>query len=609
MISFSKYIEKTFYNEIYEASENYFLEHLDDLGIICDYDDEVEVTDIDFKYVYAGNRGDGEIEIDVLTDVYATITERTNHYENISDENRWLRVSCIGRPEAGIKNFRIVMVDSYEKGTNNTFRYPLSDKLVPFIGKNDLDKIADVILKKYDPNALLTPTRVEPEDIVQQMGLQLKYETIAEDTSVFGQIYFQDNLEKNISAGTIIIDKRLPEIRNEGVVRNTILHECVHWELHRYALELARTEEENISVLSTTDDIKEENVSDMISWMEWHAESISPKILMPKEMFIQEAQARQKRLIELSTTKNELDIVEEWIDELALFFGVSRLSAKVRLVECGFDLARGAFIYIDGKYVPTHKWKCGYLEDTQTFSVNIIQLGLQLLAQPNLNERVRKGEILYVETHLCINDSRYISYDLVGNPLLTPYARQHMDECCVVFDIVPKTQIGSSTSLTLLLNRDADSDIQFTISYPKDKNNWLEQVDVHIDDTLEIMLKLSGMSGFAPALVEVMTWRDVKNQELADASNLGLKAISNLRNGKTEPKLESVIAICVGMKLPPSVSRKLVELSGKLLRPGNRQEMLYDFILNATGSWDIERCNTFLVDMGFKELVHNRYEL
>lgn len=102
----------------------------------------------------------------------------------------------------------------------------------------------------------------------------------------------------------------------------------------------------------------------MISWMEWHAELIAPKILMPKEMFVQEARVRQQRLLELSETQDELEIVEKQIDELALFFGVSRLSAKVRLAECGFDLVKGTFIYLDDKYVPTHKWKNGYLEDT-----------------------------------------------------------------------------------------------------------------------------------------------------------------------------------------------------------------------------------------------------
>ncbi|MEQ9809721.1 ImmA/IrrE family metallo-endopeptidase [Streptococcus jiangjianxini] len=608
MISFSKYIEKTFYNEIYEASEQFFNEHLEDLGITYDYD-EVEVTDVDFKYVYAGHRGDGGIDIDILTDVYAMVTERTNHYENTIDKNRWLRVSCIGEPDIGIKNFRVVKVESYEKGTNSTFKHPLSDKLVPFIWKDDLDKVAEVILKKYVPNVLLTPTRVEPEHILQQMGLQLKYEKITEDTSILGQIYFQDNFEKGVSAGTVVIDEKLPQIRNLGVVRNTIIHECVHWELHRYALALVRAEEINLSVLSTTNGIKDENVSDMIDWMEWHAESIAPKILMPKEMFIQEARIRQQRLLELSQTQDILDIIEKLIDELAQFFGVSRLSAKIRLAECGFEEVKGAFIYVADSYVPTHTWKKGYLEDNQTFSVNLIQLGLQLLSQPNLKECIEKGELLYVESHLCINDATYISYDIAGNPFLTPYARHHMDECCVVFDISSSTRTGRLTSLALLLNRDADSDIQFTISYPKDKNEWIEQIDVHIDDTIEIMSKLNGMSSFAPALVEVMKWRDVRNQELADGTNLGLKAISNLRNDKAKPKLESVIAICVGMKLPPMVSKKLVELSGNMLRAGNPKDTLYEFILCGAASLDVNMCNTLLVKQGFKELVTDRSEL
>ena len=211
-----------------------------------------------------------------------------------------------------------------------------------------------------------------------------------------------------------------------------------------------------------------------------------------------------------------------------------------------------------------------------------------------------------MESHLCINDAKYISYDIVGNPFFTPYARQHMDECCVVFEISSSTKTEHSTALTLLLNRDADSDIQFTISYPKDKNNWLEQVDVHIDDTQEIMLKLSGMNSFAPALVEVMRWRNVRNLELSDETNLGEKAISNLRNGKTEPKLETVIAICIGMKLPPRISKMLVELSGRTLRVGNKQEMLYEFFLDCTASWDVNKCNSLLVDKGFRELVPDR---
>lgn len=50
--------------------------------------------------------------------------------------------------------------------------------------------IAEAILKKYEPDALLTPTRIEPETIAQQMGLQIEYESITKDASIFGQVYF-----------------------------------------------------------------------------------------------------------------------------------------------------------------------------------------------------------------------------------------------------------------------------------------------------------------------------------------------------------------------------------------------------------------------------------
>ncbi|MDT9521483.1 hypothetical protein [Streptococcus mutans] len=74
-------------------------------------------------------------------------------------------------------------------------------------------------------------------------------------------------------------------------------------------------------------------------------------------------------------------------------------------------------------------------------------------------------------------------------------------------------------------------------------------------------------------------------------------------------KLESVIAICVGMKLPPIVSKKLVELSGNVLRAGNPKDMLYEFILCGTASLDVNMCNTLLVNNGFKELVPDRSAL
>lgn len=52
-----------------------------------------------------------------------------------------------------------------------------------------------------------------------------------------------------------------------------------------------------------------------------------------------------------------IDVIEPVIDELAAFFCVSRLAAKIRMVDAGYEEAIGAFIYVDGRYVTPHKFK------------------------------------------------------------------------------------------------------------------------------------------------------------------------------------------------------------------------------------------------------------
>ena len=53
--------------------------------------------------------------------------------------------------------------------------------------------------------------------------------------------------------------------------------------------------------------------------MEWHTQTLTPKIMMPRKMFKQEAEAVIKHLVERSDSKDELDVIEKAIDELAHF--------------------------------------------------------------------------------------------------------------------------------------------------------------------------------------------------------------------------------------------------------------------------------------------------
>lgn len=95
------------------------------------------------------------------------------------------------------------------------------------------------------------------------------------------------------------------------------------------------------------------NKKEYIDWMEWQANSLAPKILMPLNMFKQEAYSIIQDLMKEKGTND----LEESIDKLAEFFGVSRLAAKIRMIDVGYEEAIGAFNFIDGRYIPTHSFK------------------------------------------------------------------------------------------------------------------------------------------------------------------------------------------------------------------------------------------------------------
>ena len=45
---------------------------------------------------------------------------------------------------------------------------------------------------------------------------------------------------KHVMPGTVIVDPNVAFQRNLGAYNNTIVHECVHWELHKKAFALER---------------------------------------------------------------------------------------------------------------------------------------------------------------------------------------------------------------------------------------------------------------------------------------------------------------------------------------------------------------------------------
>ncbi|MCL4622001.1 hypothetical protein P6Z22_11350 [Enterococcus faecium] len=169
-------------------------------------------------------------------------------------------------------------------------------------------------LNLYFPDSLIVPQMIDPRLIAEKMGLTIVYKEITEDMSVFGQIFFHDTVVDGelIKAKTILVDDRIALVRGLGALNNTILHECFHWHKHRLTFELVRLYNSVLSKIDTTvEEFSEINETSMYptDWMELQARSVTPKILMPRKMFKQEAELKMRELAAESGSSTKSDFL------------------------------------------------------------------------------------------------------------------------------------------------------------------------------------------------------------------------------------------------------------------------------------------------------------
>lgn len=232
----------------------------------------------------------------------------------------------------------------------------MTGNLVPYIAKEQFDDVATEFLKKYCPEALRSPMEIPIETIARdKMNLSVEYVNITEDLSIYGQIFFTEGgaevykpdtdefIVIKVKRGTVFIDPNVFFMRNLGCERNTLSHECLHWFKHKayHTLQNLNSNKMAVACKCPTEQKAEAKSAQWTDedWMEWQANGIAPKILMPKDMFRIQAD-KNKYLKNLSPKNSEYSqrYLELAVAELADFFKVSKQSATIRLKELGYIL-------------------------------------------------------------------------------------------------------------------------------------------------------------------------------------------------------------------------------------------------------------------------------
>lgn len=219
--------------------------------------------------------------------------------------------------------------------------------LVPVIPKYKFDDVATEFLEKYCPEALKKPMSVPILDIAKKkMGLRIVADFhLSEDFSVYGQMCFTSGIvpvyikeddeyvDIKVKRGTMLIDPDILFERNIGCLNNTIAHECVHWYKHRNYHLYNSGADIDVSAsykypVRELDESKQQEWTDD-DWMEWQANGIAPRILMPAQTF-------EAAVNNICYSTKMVNIPRWWlVNKIAEFYNVAKTSADIRMQELG----------------------------------------------------------------------------------------------------------------------------------------------------------------------------------------------------------------------------------------------------------------------------------
>ncbi len=171
---FTAYVKDKLYNDLYPALEDFIKRNWQSLDLRINNVHNiggVALSDMEIKFVSVGGLPGLKIEFDVILDAEIEVTEGDYHYDDYDICNQWFAVHCAGDLACNLNDFQIIDINIYKK---SKMTKPLSDALVPYIYKKDLESEAHDFLRRHYPDALKTPIHIDRLKLAEKMGLKVE---------------------------------------------------------------------------------------------------------------------------------------------------------------------------------------------------------------------------------------------------------------------------------------------------------------------------------------------------------------------------------------------------------------------------------------------------
>ncbi|MEI4426215.1 ImmA/IrrE family metallo-endopeptidase [Streptococcus agalactiae] len=621
---FDKYIFDTYHEQIVKTVKGFIFNNKDNTDLstymIPEPNGFIEFDNFELYKINYEIINNCELNLEIIVIANVIVRQYIKGEMEVDTKTKFVSVYAEVELDAGIKNFRIYNTefksDQYKKSRN----LKLSKDWVPYIRKKDFDDIAEKFLRKYYPQALTQPTPVPVETIVSEMGLSIHQEKLTIDNSVFGKMVFKDTdveviedeqlISKHFNKGSILVDKDVVFKRNVGSYNNTVIHECVHWELHKVFHEVKMVLDKDHSQVSswTEENLADSSMWTSLDWMEWQANGIAPRILMPKV----QTRIKIRELFQTLTLVNpdisRSELVQEVVDNLATFFEVSRQAAKIRMIDLGFKEANGVYNYLDDRYMRNFAFELEAFDNGSSYTITSNDLCFEYCFNESFRQIIDRNKFMYVDNHLCLKDKKFI-YMTKDGPIMTDYAYEHMDECCLIFKVKSKnfTTISNETYYDYVLNRGVTKESEIKADFVDILQNPSLMDQLPPLDMMKLGKKISELLKELPFEFSgtLRSHRKRKNctqpflAKLVGITERTLRDYETLEDNL--PRLELTLSFCFALKLRPELSDDMIKKAGHQLTISPPHQV-YKMLLSTSYYKPLSEINSILQAAKMKTL-------
>ena len=406
------------------------------------YPDSIRVNHADVQRIELYRKSFEEVYADIIMQVDVSVYQGCNA-QLVSDHlSQWYRVrtySVLAPEDPSFNNLICIMIYERDEPAPGM---SLDEYLIPYTSEILLDSEGIDILSTFYPEALDKPCRIEGTALAERMNLDVEYYRLTPDSAIRGQMYFEEReitvlnnkgmkIPKVIPANTIVIDLTTCEDEdgglNKGKLHDTIIHECFHAYKHRLFYLGQRLYNEEISCLSCSVSGERAGAAldegielqrswnpdnaamaasrldnkSPIDWIEWQANKATPRIRMPARTTTAKIEELYEKYHKRYPNMAGPKLIDNVVVDLAKFFGVSKQSAKLRMIELGYSEAKGVLNYVNGAYVENHTFAPGTLGRNQTFTIEFTDAVSLYADNAAFQARVNSGRYQYVDGHFC----------------------------------------------------------------------------------------------------------------------------------------------------------------------------------------------------------------